>query len=209
MTSNIASKSDLKDSHLIVTQEKALRNFIKKYKKIAVAYSGGVDSTLVAKIATEEKKNNDIICFIANSPSLPRRELKEAISLAQKHNFNLKIINTQEHKQKNYLKNNRDRCFFCKNELYQLLNQIKNTSKLDIIFDGTNSDDLYDFRPGMRAAQKYHVISPLAEIKIDKNSIRKLAFKLGLENWNKPSAPMSSITFTIWEKGFSKKIISN
>lgn len=163
-----------------------IQNMIESLKPVVVAYSGGVDSTLIAKLATLQVGKEALIT-ISDSPSLPRRELRQAISLGKRHSFNLKIIATKEMEVSNYLRNSSNRCYFCKTELYGELKTFLSKGYTTIL-DGANLDDLGDFRPGRKAAQEKGVRSLLVEAKLNKSEVRESAKILGLENWNKPGA---------------------
>ena len=172
-------------------QEKTihLRNILQEFSNgVVIGYSGGVDSSLIAKVATEELGNKALV-VIADSPSLARSELKEALMIAKNHDFNLRIIKTNEIKNQDYVKNNSNRCYFCKLELYSKLTEIKKKENYDTIIDGANMDDLQDFRPGKKAAQKEGVRSILQEAHFTKKDIRELAKNLKLENYNKWASP--------------------
>ena len=172
-------------------QEKTihLRTILQQFSNgVVIGYSGGVDSSLIAKVATEELGNKALI-VIADSPSLARSELGEALMIARSHHFNLRIIKTNEIKNQDYVKNNSNRCYFCKLELYSKLTEIKKKENYDTIIDGANMDDLQDFRPGKKAAQKEGVRSVLQEAHFTKKDIRELAKSLKLENYNKWASP--------------------
>ena len=166
---------------------------IQSLTPVAVAYSGGVDSTLIAKLAVMET-NEEALIVIAKSPSLSSREFEKAVSLAQKHNFNLQVIHTKEMEIENYQKNPPNRCYFCKVELYKQLKFFLGGKSRNIL-DGTNVDDLNDVRPGREAAKQNDVISPLVEIGFNKKEVRLAAKSLGLENWNKPATACLSSRF--------------
>ncbi len=163
-----------------------VQQLIKSLKPVVVGYSGGVDSALIAKLATMEIGKEALI-VISNSPSLPEREFNQAVSLAKKHSFHLKVIHTKEMEVDNYKKNPLNRCYFCKTELYLELKKNFSNSHQTIL-DGTNFDDLSDLRPGREAAKENGVRSPLAEVGLSKKEVRQAAKTLGLENWNKPAA---------------------
>lgn len=169
-------------------KEENLRSLIRNCQSMVIAYSGGVDSSLLAKIATEELKKKAVV-VIADSPSLAREDLKNAIKLAQTHGFFLRVVKTQEIKEPRYLENNINRCYYCKNELYHHLNAIKKELGFSYIFNGDNWSDLADYRPGAKAAEEMKVKKPLQEVQLDKKEIRQLAQQLNLANHQKPSSP--------------------
>lgn len=175
------------------TQDKLnlIRAQIKQLGKAIVAYSGGVDSTLVLKIATQEL-GAKALGVIASSPSLANQELIDAKAVANSFNANLEIIFTSEMENDNYKRNQPNRCYFCKTELHDKLQQIAREKNIPYILDGINADDALDFRPGMIAAKEHDVISPLKDCKITKDEIREIAKSLNLPNWNKPSSPCLS-----------------
>jgi pyridinium-3,5-biscarboxylic acid mononucleotide sulfurtransferase len=175
------------------TQDKLalMRTQIKSLGKAIIAYSGGVDSTLVLKIATEELGSNSL-GVIASSPSLANQELIDAKSVAFSFNANLEIIFTTEMENESYQINPNNRCYFCKTELHDKLRQIAQEKNIPYILDGINADDALDYRPGMLAAKEHNVISPLKDAGITKDEIREIAKSLNLPNWNKPSSPCLS-----------------
>ena len=166
----------------------SLRAFIKNLKSVFIAYSGGVDSTLVAAISFEQLGSN-AIALTGVSPSLAPHLLKEAREQAQWIGIEIQECVTSELDDPNYNKNPENRCFACKTELHKHLKGIAKFSKDSIVIDGVNYDDLGEFRPGIKAAQIAGVISPLAELKITKSTVRKLSESLGFPWWNKPAQP--------------------
>ena len=168
-----------------------LKEEIKKLDKSIVALSGGIDSTLVLKVAHDVLGEN-VIAVTADSPSLPRRELEETKEIAKQIGAKHLIINTKETENESYLKNPGNRCYYCKSELYSKLKEISKKLGIKNILNGTNSDDLGDYRPGLKAADENNVISPLKDAKFTKNDIRELARHLGLNVWDKPSSPCLS-----------------
>jgi len=175
-------------------KEQNLRIIIRSLKKVIIGYSGGVDSALVAKVATEELGVNALV-VISDSPSLPRSELEEALSLASKCQFNIRIIHTKEAENEEYLANPKNRCFYCKSELYGDLEKIRLTENYEAILDGANLDDTADYRPGRVAAKENKVRSVLVEAGLNKKDVRSLAEKLNLPNFDKPAAACLSSRF--------------
>jgi len=168
-----------------------LKEIIKKLDNAIVAFSGGIDSTLVLKISYEVL-GDKAIAVTADSPSLPRRELEETKKIARQIGAKQLVINTQETKNKDYIKNPSNRCYYCKSELYAKLRDTSQKLKMKNILNGTNFDDLGDYRPGLKAADENDVISPLKDAGITKKEVRELAKHLGLEIWDKPSSPCLS-----------------
>ncbi|BBM89234.1 hypothetical protein COTS27_00929 [Spirochaetota bacterium] len=184
-TSKLKTTSDsMRDS--LAEKEQKLRYFIKNLGRVLVAYSGGVDSSVVAKIASEVTTARAVI---ARSPSLPERDYNAALDLAKEHNITLHTIYTQELANNDYKANTPNRCYHCKNELYSTLQNHLKTKDYDAILDGSNLDDNKDYRPGRKAAIELNVQSPLLEIGFTKQDVRALALKLNLPNHDKPAAP--------------------
>tara|TARA_Y100000588_G_scaffold229428_1_gene243112 strand:- start:281 stop:1141 length:861 start_codon:yes stop_codon:yes gene_type:complete len=153
---------------------------------VIVAYSGGADSAFLAATANNILGKN-ALSVTAKSPSLAPSELSEAVDLAKRLGLNHKIIETQEVNRKDYAANNPDRCYFCKDELYTHLSKYAESEGFNAIINGTNSDDLGDFRPGLKAADQYGVRSPLVEANLTKSEIRQLSKGLDLPTWDKPA----------------------
>ena len=151
-----------------------------------VAYSGGVDSAFLAAVA-HEVLGDKAISVTANSPSLAPSELEDAIALATEQGIHYEIIETKETEREDYQANNPDRCFFCKDELYSHLIKFADQRGYSVITNGTNVDDLGDYRPGLEAAKQYGVRSPLVEADLSKQDIRDLSKKMGLATWDKPA----------------------
>ena len=169
-----------------------LKEFISNYTSAIIAYSGGIDSSLIAQLANNVLGKKNTLVVIAVSPSLNNKEFKLATNLAKMNDWNFKPIFTQEFSNDNYLKNDLSRCFYCKFELYEKLEKIFEEEEYQAIFNGTNFDDLGDFRPGLDAAKKKNIVSPLVKCKINKNEVRQIAKLIGLPNWDKPAQPCLS-----------------
>lgn len=170
---------------------KQLKKEIKRLDNAIIAFSGGVDSTLVLK-AAYDALGDKAVAVTADSPSLPRRELDKTKKIANQIGARHLIINTEETKNEDYLKNPSNRCYYCKSELYTKLKIISAQSGIKNILNGANFDDLGDYRPGLSAADENNVISPLKDAKLTKKEVRELAKYLGLEIWDKPSSPCLS-----------------
>ena len=168
-----------------------LKKIIKKLDSAIVAFSGGVDSALVLKVAYDVLGDN-VIAVTADSPSLPRRELEKTKEIAKKIGAKHLVIKTEETENENYLINPNNRCYYCKSELYVKLKNLSKKLGIKNILNGTNYDDLGDFRPGLNAADENNVISPLKDAEITKDEVRLLAKNLGLEIWDKPASPCLS-----------------
>ena len=163
-----------------------LVDILSKMDRVIIAYSGGVDSAFLAAVANEVLGNN-ALSVTAVSPSLAPSELEEAHSLAQDLGLNYRTINTNEIEREDYSANNPDRCFFCKDELYSHLIKFCGEENYSFVVNGTNVDDLGDYRPGLDAATQYGVRSPLVEANLEKNDIRVLSREMGLPTWDKPA----------------------
>lgn len=169
-----------------------LRDTIAQLRSTIVAYSGGVDSALVAAVANDILGTDRTLVAIAVSPSLADYELDAATSLANERGWQLEELRTSEFDDPRYAANAGDRCFFCKAELYTKLAQLARERGYDTIANGANMDDRGDYRPGMTAATDFGVRSPLLECGIGKAHVRALAQHYGLPNWDKPAQPCLS-----------------
>ncbi|GAC1450774.1 MAG: ATP-dependent sacrificial sulfur transferase LarE [Isosphaeraceae bacterium] len=164
---------------------------LRGYGRVAVAYSGGVDSTVVAQ-AARVALGDAVVAVTAVSDSLAEGELEEAVALARTIGIAHRIIRTEEFADPNYLRNDTDRCYFCKSELYGRLSGLLGTLGVDVIASGANTDDSGDHRPGMRAAGENGVRHPLQECGLGKADVRALARAWGLPTWDKPATPCLS-----------------
>jgi uncharacterized protein len=163
-----------------------LRERIRDLNSCVVAFSGGVDSTLVLRVAHDELGER-AIGVTALSESLPTGELEEAQQLAQTIGARHVVIRTFETEDENYLANAANRCYFCKTEMYARIGEFARAEGLTTVLDGLNVDDLSDRRPGRAAAIEYGVISPLVEANLDKSEVRELSRRMGLPTWDKPA----------------------
>ena len=193
----------LTDSEL--KQLQLLREFIKDINHACVAFSGGVDSSLVATIA-QEQLGQKAFAVTGVSPSLAPYLLKQARLQAAWIGIHHKECHTNEINEPSYFKNPVNRCFACKQELHKHLNHISKKFHEAQVLDGVNYDDLDDFRPGIKASRQAGVISPLAELKIDKKSIRSISRSLGLPWWDKPAQPCLASRIPFGEEISSKRL---
>jgi uncharacterized protein len=167
--------------------------------KALIAYSGGVDSTLVAKIAYDALGDR-ALAVTANSPSLLPEDLEDAQIQAATIGIAHEIVQTQEIENPNYTANPVNRCYFCKSELHDTLKPLALERGYPFVVDGVNADDLRDYRPGIQAAKERGARSPLAEVGITKLEVRELSQQLGLPWWDKPAQPCLSSRFPYGEE---------
>jgi len=170
----------------------ALGQWYSQRKGSLVAFSGGIDSTLVLYLARKFQGREHAVGVISNSESLKNKDFKLAQSFCEEFDIQLRVIKTEELSDSRYSQNPVNRCFFCKDHLFHDLQEMKNEYPGFEILSGTNYDDLGDYRPGIDAAQKNQVISPLVDCKITKDEIREIARHFNLPNWNKPASPCLS-----------------
>lgn len=163
-----------------------LKESIEAFGSVAVAYSGGVDSTFLLKIA-HDVLGDKAIAITAKSSTYPEREFKEAKELAEKIGAKHIVIVSEELDIKGYSENPTNRCYYCKKELFTKINEIARENNINKVLDGSNLDDVGDYRPGMTAAKELGVVSPLKLAELTKNDIRELSKRFNLPTWNKPS----------------------
>ena len=164
----------------------SLRKILRGTKGLAVAFSGGLDSTFLLAVAKEEL-GKKVIAVTALSPTYPSREQKEAVKLAAKLGVKQVLVESNELKIPHFADNPVNRCYFCKQELFKIVRDVARRHGIREIADGCNADDLSDYRPGRKAAKELKVLSPLLEAGLCKNDIRKFSKQMGLPTANKPS----------------------
>jgi len=164
-----------------------LKEILLHMQSALIAYSGGVDSSFLLRVASDVL-GNQVVAVTARSETYPTTELEEAKRIAKKLHVKHVIIKTDELRNKKFISNPPDRCYYCKKELYSTLRKIARKFELNYILDGSNSDDVNDFRPGTRAGKELDVRSPLKEAGFTKDDIRKMSKKMKLPTWNKPAA---------------------
>lgn len=174
-----------------LAKEDRLKELFRGFGSVIVAYSGGVDSSYVAYVANEALGDR-AICITGQSASLPQHMRGEIESVVSNFAFRQETIQTEELNNPHYQANNPSRCYFCKDELYSKLDAIARERDINVIVDGSTTDDLGDYRPGRRAAQQHNIRSPLIEVGLCKAEVRELSRKAGLPTWDKPASPCLS-----------------
>lgn len=165
-----------------------LKSTVESYESAVIAFSGGVDSSLVCAVS-HEILGDRAVAVTAVSQTYPPKELEIARAIAKQIGIKHLVITTDELKDPNFSTNPMDRCYYCKQGLLQKLDEIKKNLGFKQIFDGTNFDDYSDYRPGLRAVKEFGVRSPLAEVRMKKNEVRELVAKYGLPNADTPANP--------------------
>ncbi|MCP2619935.1 ATP-dependent sacrificial sulfur transferase LarE, partial [Candidatus Aminicenantes bacterium AC-334-K16] len=176
----------MKLSQTLQRKYEILRSILQEMGGVVVGYSGGVDSTFLLKTA-HEVLGDKVLAVIAASETYPQKEIEGAVQLARSLGVRFKLIETHELRDPNFRKNPPQRCYYCKKELFSRLKAIAQEEGYQWVVDGSNYDDLQDFRPGTKARDELGVRSPLQEAKLTKEDIRLLSKYFNLPTWDKPS----------------------
>ena len=171
-----------------------LKDSLKNLGSVAIAYSGGVDSTFLLKVAADVL-GDSVIAITAKSSTYPEREFKEAVKYIEGIGAKHIVIISEELEIEGFAKNPVNRCYYCKKELFSKVRKVADDNNINAVLDGSNADDVSDFRPGMKAARELQVISLLKDAGFTKNDIRELSKKLGVPTWNKPAFACLSSRF--------------
>jgi pyridinium-3,5-biscarboxylic acid mononucleotide sulfurtransferase len=187
-------------SATLATKHDQLRAIFADMEQVLVAYSGGIDSTLVAKVALDALGGDRVLAITAQSPSLLPEDLSDAIAQAAQMGLPHQVVQTDEMANPSYTANPVNRCYFCKSELHDTLKPLALDRGYPYVIDGVNADDLQDYRPGIQAAKERGARSPLAEVGLSKLEVRELARHLALPSWDKPAQPCLSSRFPYGEE---------
>jgi uncharacterized protein len=184
------SRPDVLPPELLSRRDRLLET-LRGFGSAAVAFSGGIDSTVVAQ-AAYIALGNRAVAITADSPSVPRAEIEDARQLAERIGIRHLLVSTEEFADANYVRNDGSRCYFCKSELYSRIESLLPELGASVICSGANLDDEGDYRPGLKAAAEHRVRHPLQEAGFTKADVRALALAWGLPTWDKPASPCLS-----------------
>lgn len=166
---------------------KKLQDRLKELNKVAISFSGGIDSSFLLYVTKITLPKENVLAIIANGNMVPRKDYEEAIEFLKENQINYKEIEYKPLEIKEFKENRKDRCYYCKKKLMSSIKEEANKNGFENVLDGKNEDDLKVYRPGNKATEEIGIISPLAEIGFSKENIREESKKLGIKIWNKPS----------------------
>ena len=185
---------------------KKLQDYLRSLESVAVAFSSGVDSTFLLKVAHEILGDN-VMAITVQSSSFPKRELNEAIAFCKKEDIRHKVCQVDEMKIEGFSQNPPNRCYLCKHALFEKIGAIAEKNEIAYVAEGSNMDDLGDYRPGLQAVAELGVKSPLREAGLTKAEIRELSKEMGLSTWEKPSFACLASRFVYGETISKEKLI--
>jgi uncharacterized protein len=197
----------IKDVVMMELREKLnkLKEVLKNMERAAVAFSGGVDSTFLLKVA-HDVLGDDVIAITARSLSFPLREYQETVKFTKEHGIkHITIISNELEKEEVY-NNTIDRCYYCKYETFSKMFEVAKLENIKYLLEGSNIDDLSDYRPGLRAIEELKVLSPLKMAELKKDDIRQLSKEMNLPTWNKPSYACLASRFPYGHKITAEKL---
>jgi uncharacterized protein len=182
-----------------------LKTYLKELGSLAIAYSGGVDSTFLARVA-HDVLGDKAIAVTATSSTYPKREFDEACAYAKDMGIEQIVISSEELEIEGFARNPKNRCYYCKKELFTKVREVADRRGIAYVADGSNYDDLGDFRPGMGAAKELNVVSPLKSAHMTKEDIREISKGLGLPTWDKPAFACLSSRFPYGQEITAEKL---
>lgn len=186
-------------SHDTLSKYEELQDLLRGMGNVLIAFSGGVDSSFLLKVAADVLGKN-VLAVIASSETYPKKERDEAVKFAKRWNVRYTVIQTKELENPDFAQNPPERCYYCKMELFSKLKEIAESEGIPWILDGSNLEDTSDFRPGTRAAEELGVRSPLKEVGLVKDEIRQLSRHIELPTWNKPAMACLSSRFPYYSE---------
>lgn len=194
------SLKELTEHQELLKKEKQIEELLAGLDRVLIAFSGGVDSSYLLAKAVQVKGSEQVMAVTVKSALSPPGEVEEATRLALKLQVRHFVLNIDLTGDRDISANTTERCYFCKNKIFGKLTEIANAKSFKAILDGSNADDLADYRPGMRAIRELGIRSPLLEVSLGKAGIRELSKKAGLKTWNKPAAACLATRFPYGEK---------